>query len=171
MQCGASVNIHSLPTDALCHRTGTPSQQLSTATTLTACNGPSGAAGTSSTICEMPHFLRNSKVHYHVRKSPLPVAIMRSCYILLIIRSMLVDLLSFSPNAFKILKISSYFYQVLTHKIVTSVSLLCVKKKVVILWSYLCGPRVQQEKEQREKWTGYRSPKAVFLLVSTIWYH
>jgi len=82
---------------------------------------------------EIPHILWKLEVHYHVRKSPLPVAIMRSCYILLIIRSMLVDLLSFSPNAFKILKISSYFYQVLTHKIVTSVSLLCVKKKVVIL--------------------------------------
>jgi len=48
---------------------------------------------------------------------------------------------------------------------VTSVPLLCVEKEVVILRSYLCGPKRQQGKEQREKSTGYRSPKAVFLLV------
>jgi len=82
---------------------------------------------------EIPHILWKLEVHYHVHKSTLPVAILRNCYTLSKIRLKLVDLLSFSPNDFKILKISSYFYQVLTHKIVTSVSLLCVEKKVVIL--------------------------------------
>jgi len=41
---------------------------------------------------EIPHILWKLEIHYRARKSPLPVAILRNCYILSIIRSNLVDL-------------------------------------------------------------------------------